>query len=169
MYSQIGQDEWVLSLFKQGYMGFFMDIGCYEPTLLSNTLLLEQNGWSGIAFDINDFSVKWRSRKTKFVQVDVTKCNFQDYNLPEIVDYLSLDVDSLGDNYMVMKKLIDAKFIFKSVTIEHNLYIGDEYNEKERIPQRVLLSTAGYKLIFPDVMFGGKNKFEDWWINPKYL
>lgn len=67
-----------------------------------------------------------------------------------------------------MVRLIDFGFIFKSITIEHNLYLGKDFDEKERLPQRVLLLNAGYMLSCPDVGFEG-NKFEDWYINPKYL
>jgi hypothetical protein len=49
-YSQIGQDLWVLSHFPINN-GYFVDIGFYHPIRLSNTYLLEQNGWSGIGVD----------------------------------------------------------------------------------------------------------------------
>lgn len=168
MFSQVGQDEWVASLFPQGYKGYFMDVGCYEPYTISNTAFLENNGWDGVGFDIIDRTESWKVRKAKFIQADVTKCDFSQYEIPKLIDYLSLDIDGIGDRCLTMKRLLEFGFEFKSITIEHELYLGEEYNQRERIPQRLLLSTAGYKLLFPDVRFD-KNKFEDWWINPKYL
>ena len=51
MPSQLGADEWVLSNFKNKVNGFFVDAGCGDGERISNTFLLEQNGWSGIAID----------------------------------------------------------------------------------------------------------------------
>lgn len=45
-YSQLGQDEWVLNLIDKP--GFFVEFGATDGVEKSNTLLLEQNGWSGI-------------------------------------------------------------------------------------------------------------------------
>jgi FkbM family methyltransferase len=49
-YSQLGQDAWVLSIFPINN-GFFVDIGYRHPINISNTYLLELNGWSGIGVD----------------------------------------------------------------------------------------------------------------------
>jgi hypothetical protein len=169
MYSQIGQDEWVLSLFDKYHKGFFLDVGCFKPQEISNTLLLEENGWDGLAFDIEDYSELWIAcRKTLFIQADTTKVDFTTYKIPHIVDYLSLDVDFPGMNYQVMKRLIDFGFKFKTITIEHNLYGGKNFDEQERRPQRALLFQNGYTLLRADAS-DGVNKFEDWWINKKYI
>lgn len=50
MYSQLGQDDWVLSVLPI-HNGFFVDIGYRYPINISNTYLLELNGWSGIGSD----------------------------------------------------------------------------------------------------------------------
>jgi len=171
-YSQIGQDGWILSLFPEGYKGFFLDVGCYLPDFINNTLMLERNGWRGLAFDIVDYSRQWQERKTPFICTDVLKCNFKSYGIPQVVDYLSLDVDfPAGIMYQMMDKLLKLGYEFKAITIEHNLYLGKEYDEKERQPQRELLTSCGYILAESDLMAddGLNNPFEDWWINPKYL
>lgn len=49
-YSQIGQDLWVLEKFPI-HNGFFIDVGFSDGVLLSNTYLLELNGWSGLGID----------------------------------------------------------------------------------------------------------------------
>jgi hypothetical protein len=168
MYSQAGQDDWVLSLFDKDYKGFFMDIGCNDPMKINNTLLLEQHSWNGIAFDIVNFTKIWMKRKATFIQANVLNCDFSKYDIPKIVDYLSLDIDDLGTNYETLKRLISFGFIFNSITIEHNLYCGEEYNECERIPQRILLYENGYCLSKSDVENGG-NKFEDWWVHSNMM
>ena len=48
--SQLGADDWVLSIFNDR-AGFFVDIGCGDGHLRSNTYKLEWNGWRGICVD----------------------------------------------------------------------------------------------------------------------
>lgn len=51
-FSQFGQDQYILEkLFPEERSGFYVDIGCNEPKLLSNSYSLEQRGWQGIAID----------------------------------------------------------------------------------------------------------------------
>jgi hypothetical protein len=87
---------------------------------------------------------------------------------PKVIDYLSIDVDLVGLNYQVLKSLIEAGHQFKVITIEHNLYLGEQFNKQERIPQRNLLLCKGYFLSHPDIA-NGTNIFEDWWINTKWI
>jgi hypothetical protein len=166
-YSQIGQDLFVLSLFPQGYKGFFMDIGCQLPENINNTLLLEENGWNGISFDIEDYSKEWGYRKTPFILADAFKCDFNQYNIPAIVDYLSLDINLCeGSRFAMIKRLLNEfSFEYKVITIEHDSYRGYEFTERN--PQRIFLIEKGYLPARANV----KNKypFEDWWINPKYF
>ncbi len=175
-YSQIGQDKWVLSLFPKGYRGFFMDVGCHLPEYINNTLLLEEQGWDGVAFDKKNYYWAWRKRRvTKFFWTDVLFCDFKALDLPKQIDYLSLDIDGKGTNYTVLKKLLKLGFKFGSITFEHNLYLGEEYNLAERIPQRELLLNRGYTLARADVkddgdpLKGEGNVFEDWWVDKKYI
>ncbi len=65
--SQIGQDEWVLSLF--GGPRFFVDVGANDGRLLSNTYKLEKAGWSGICVD--PFPSNHGERKCKLVRAAV--------------------------------------------------------------------------------------------------
>jgi FkbM family methyltransferase len=47
-YSQWGEDLAVWEFFDRAPRGFFVEVGANEPTNLSQTFLLEQNGWEGI-------------------------------------------------------------------------------------------------------------------------
>jgi len=53
-----GEDLFIQDYFKNKPKGFYVDIGCYHPLDGNNTHLLYKNGWSGINFDINYYSVK---------------------------------------------------------------------------------------------------------------
>jgi FkbM family methyltransferase len=49
MYSQLGQDEWVL--IRKTTPGYFVEIGAFDGVHLSNTLALEQKGWRGLCIE----------------------------------------------------------------------------------------------------------------------
>lgn len=166
-YSQVGQDRFVLSMFPKNHKGFFIDIGCQLPNGINNTLLLEENGWDGISFDIVNYSKEWeKERKTKFVCADALSCDFSKYKLPKVIDYLSLDIEGDGSRVAALKRILNCGFVFKIITIEHDSYRG--YEKTERDPQRELLTQAGYHLFLPDVSDHGL-AFEDWWIHPEYI
>jgi len=51
-YSQLGQDKWVLGVRFRGVVdGYFVEIGAADASDGSNSLALEQAGWSGICCD----------------------------------------------------------------------------------------------------------------------
>jgi FkbM family methyltransferase len=47
-YSQYGEDLWLSDYFSDQPIGFYVDIGAYDPFDASNTLLLSRRGWCGI-------------------------------------------------------------------------------------------------------------------------
>ena len=53
-----GEDLFIQNYFKNKPKGFYVDVGCYHPLQGNNTHLLYKNGWSGINFDINHYSIK---------------------------------------------------------------------------------------------------------------
>ena len=53
-----GEDIFIQNYFKNKPKGFYVDVGCYHPLDGNNTHLLYKNGWSGLNFDINYYSVK---------------------------------------------------------------------------------------------------------------
>ncbi|MCK9417370.1 putative sugar O-methyltransferase, partial [Candidatus Dojkabacteria bacterium] len=165
-YSQAGQDLFVSSLLDNG---FFIDIGCGLPDNINNTLLLEENDWNGISIDNNEYYEKMWNRNTPFILDDANICNFNDilkkYNAPEIIDYLSLDINGYdGLRFSVLEKFFETNKEVKVITIAHDSYVG--YKEKEN--QRKFLTNLGYYLLCTDVLLNNY-AFEDWWINPKYF
>ncbi len=167
--SQSGQDIFVSKLINNKEP-FFIDIGCWKPIELNNTLLLEQNGWEGISIDILDMSNEWSIRKTKFIkanalETDYTKL-FDDNKAPSIIDYLTIDIEGDGHRFLALKKVIESNRDFKIITIEHDSYRGYELTEAK--PQREFLLNKGYILLCSNVCLMN-NPFEDWWINPKYF
>ncbi len=56
-YSQWGEDQFINEYFKDKEKGIYLDIGCFNPFMYSNTCLLHQKGWTGINIDINPTSI----------------------------------------------------------------------------------------------------------------
>ena len=56
-YSQWGEDKFIAEYFKDKDKGIYLDIGCFNPFMYSNTCLLHNKGWSGINVDINPTSI----------------------------------------------------------------------------------------------------------------
>ena len=173
-YSQCGQDLFVFNLLKIKN-GTFLDLGCYLPKNINNTFLLEQNGWVGISLDINDYSNQWSVRKNKFIKCN---CLEQDYNLllsqnyeSNVIDYLTLDMEVLGDRYKLLDIVLKTNYEFKVITIEHDSHLGMYNVINEKIPQRELLEKMGYILVCGDVSHKDfpNDFYEDWWVNKKYV
>ena len=56
-YSQWGEDQYIAQFFKEKEKGIYLDIGCFNPFMYSNTCLLHRRGWEGINIDINPTSI----------------------------------------------------------------------------------------------------------------
>ena len=173
-YSQCGQDIFVYNILNKNN-GTFLDLGCYLPKNINNTYLLELNGWSGISLDIIDYSEELKERKNKFIQQDCMNVNLDellDSNYDnKVIDYLSLDMEVLGDRFKLLEKIMETSYEFKVITIEHDSYLSEDYVNVEKLPQRKLLKEKGYILVCGDVsqkqyptLF-----YEDWWVNSKYF
>lgn len=173
-YSQCGQDIFVTNFIKN--KGTYLDLGCFLPKKINNTYLLELNGWTGVSIDINNYSELWKQeRKNVFLREDCFSIDFKTllpiYYSNNVIDYLSLDMESLGDRYRLLENVLKSNYKFKIITMEHDGYLGEEYINKEKIPQRELLKNNGYILLCADVShIKDPNSFyEDWWINPEYF
>jgi FkbM family methyltransferase len=52
-YSQFGEDVQIVDFFGDDFAGTFLDVGANDGVRDSNTLLLEEHGWSGILVEAN--------------------------------------------------------------------------------------------------------------------
>jgi len=86
-----------------------------------------------------------------------------DYNVPNLIDYISLDVE--GYESKVLSKFPFNKHEFILITVEHNLYTGSGDN-KQKIKD--ILINNGYVILHENVKHDNF-EFEDWYINKKYL
>lgn len=173
-YSQCGQDLFVFNILKKE-KGTFLDLGCNLPKKINNTYLLELNEWYGTSLDITDYSENWKERNTKFINVDCFNVDYKTF-LPnhykdKVIDYLSLDMEKVGERYKLLAKLLETDYTFKVITIEHDSHLGNDYIVNERTPQRELLTEKGYILLCSNVSQKQHPNlfYEDWWVNPNFF
>jgi hypothetical protein len=187
-YSQLDQDLWILSKFEKDYSGFFLDIGANDGVSISNTYLLEQNGWNGICIEpnIQEFKKLNESRKSNNYQVCISdfngKCYFHEngffgkihgknqgntdcFTLEYFLDDISspkiidyASIDVEGGELDIIKDFPFDKYFIKYITIEHNAY-GNNFHLKNSINS--ILSK------YFDIEKEDAGGFEDWYVNKK--
>ena len=80
-------------------------------------------------------------------------------------------MEIVGERFKLLKKLLDTNYKFKVITIEHDSYLGQNYINNEKIPQRDILNNAGYILVCSDVSQKDHPTlfYEDWWVNKEFF
>ena len=167
------QDQWIWLAAVEGEglrHGSFLDVGCGHPIEGSNTCELERCGWRGLLVDIDANPDLERlivtNRMSPFACADAVTMDWEGllcWSLPDVVDYLSFDVD--GNAIPAFKNLPLDRVRFRYLTVEHDHYA---FGDGPRSLMRATLSGLGYELLCPDVMCNGL-VYEDWWIDPKLV
>jgi hypothetical protein len=146
-YSQIGQDEFVCTFLKNKKNGSFLDIGCRDYKIISNTYHLESElNWNGIGIDINcSYQKNWvKYRKSIFICADALNLNYkkvlEENNMPKIIDYLSIDLEPPVLALQALKKIFETDYSFNVVTFETDYYRQRNTRDKSRD----LLKKAGF-------------------------
>jgi hypothetical protein len=148
---------------------FFLDVGANDPHRLSNNYCLELLGWRGLLLDIDrSLEPTYRAhRSNPFVACDVTAVDwaelFNKYNAPNVIDYLSLDVDEA--TLATLTRLPLNRWRFRVLTVEHDRY---RFGDARASGIREILERYGYKIVVRDIALHG-NPFEDWWYHPDLL
>jgi hypothetical protein len=145
--------------------GVFVDIGCYRSDITSNVKTLLDFGWTGIGFDINsDVLPSWENYKDKInvficdVVEGIDTVNREISKLPDVIDYLNVDVDGYPCQYVIENLDLKNK-VYRCITIEHDEYrFGDIYKNA----QRNVLEPLGYEIVV-------KNAAEDFYVKPELI
>lgn len=167
-YSQAAQDLFVLSVLNGKTNGIFLDIGCNDPKIISNTFLLENKfNWTGVLIDIdqNYIDMCTKERSSNVICEDATKINYDDvFSKYQNIDYMSLDIDGIP-TLEVLKKLPLDKFKIKVITFEHDSYrVGGHIRDVSR----EIFDQHGYYRICQDVA-NENNVYEDWYVHPDLI
>jgi hypothetical protein len=152
------QDVFAKFVNSENENGYVVDIGCQGPKHTNNSTLLLEMNWRGVGADINDYHHSWSNYENfKFYQIDTTiKKNVDDLFLdcPEIIDFLSIDVD--GATLETLKNIDFEKYKFKCICVEHDYYVR---GEELRLPIREIFDNIGY---YDRVI---QTVAEDWYVN----
>jgi hypothetical protein len=174
-YSDAKQDEFVARLLSFAKNGFFIDIGSCGAIESNNTFFFEALDWNGICIEMDPrYNESYSLRKCVYINDDALKLDykktFKKLKVPNVIDYLSLDIDTNSLN--VLKILPFKSYKFKIITIEHDSYLYGDIYQKE---QTSILKSNGYFKLFENVYVqqAGFNRekcsFEDWWIHPELI
>jgi hypothetical protein len=172
-YSDAHQDAVALKIL--GKKGYYLDIGCSDGVDNNNTLLLEQEEWTGILLDNNQNHIDraiYNRPNSKAECIDVTQFGvikniLSKYNAPKLIDYISLDVDDASLDCLINLPLDEYRFKF--MTFEHDIYAGrpDCFARKKYAP--IILAKYGYIPISEDVLYIEGKPYEDWFVDPNHF
>ena len=122
VHSQSGEDGVIQHLFE--LIGtrnrFFVEFGAGDGLFLSNTAHLRLNhGWTGLLMEGSEQADGQLVRR-EFVSAENINFLFAQYDVPEVFDLLSVDID--GNDYWVWNALTDCKP--RLVVVEYNIFFG---------------------------------------------
>ena len=172
-YSQAGQDKFVRTMLQDKRNGKYIEIGAFDPILISNTYLFEKEfSWEGFSLDIKKDYVRNFNliRKNKCLLADGTNFDYLAHiqkiwgNINRI-DYLQIDCEPAEITYKCLCALPLDEVRFSVITFETDLY---ESGERIRKLSREKFKKYGYKLIAADVC-NLNNPFEDWYVDPYFI
>lgn len=138
--SQFGEDEYLINLFKKGFVGKFIDIGCYHPTKHSNTFLMYKKGWSGINIDLNPLTIElfnFMRPKDININIGISDSDSEEklYFIDELNTQNTLDKNQLNflknhhnvKDYEIIEKSVKTKNLNK-ILDDHKYYNIDFMN-----------------------------------------
>lgn len=68
-FSQFGEDALIETILP-GDTGFYVDVGCFDPDRMSNTLLLYKRGWRGINVDARQDAIeKFNAKRPRDINI----------------------------------------------------------------------------------------------------
>lgn len=167
--SQIGQESFVLSVLHEKMHGYYVEIGGYHATEISNTHLLESvYGWSGLSLEIdpNRAAAYNQIRSNPCISADALEFDYRKYfsdnSFPRQIDYLQLDIEPASQTTACLLTM-PADYRYSIITFEHDLYVS-ESNLAFKQQARAALEDHGYRCVVDNMC-----NFEDWYVDPKVI
>jgi len=127
-HSQIKQDIWVLEKTNFKRNGYYIDIGCADGEIISNTYILDKSyGWSGLCIDLLARNMKDRS---------CSVFNGLVYDEEKIVEFVRADFNS--DFSGIKQNLTKFKDHMKTSQVEkHKTKITQDVFDVYNVPKHV--------------------------------
>ena len=124
-YSQWGEDRYITQYFEDKEKGIYLDIGCFNPFMYSNTCLLHKKGWTGINIDINPTSIDLFNiaRPNDFnicTTINEEKTSFEIYFDDPFSPLNTLDskfYKKLGKSFLENNKTVESKTIDEVINL----------------------------------------------------
>ena len=191
-YSLFQEDLFIKEYFKKKTKGFFIDVGSYHPLDGNNTHLLYKNGWQGINFDINSYSIKLfeflrkrdinihsgiskkKSKLTMFYRKEIKMLNTLDEKIAKIHfknGYNKKDIQVNTLNFFISKHLKKLKKIdFINIDVEGaELDVLKSLNFKHYQPQLICIEIHNIKKMYDtNYKYLKTNSIYNYLVNRKY-
>ena len=170
--SEVLQDIFALCIDEISNLKSYLEIGAGDPIEGNNTLILEQNNWTGISIELDKTLVEEFAKKryNHIICGDATKLDYEKlldrYFAEKEIAFLQIDIDPAEQSLLVLTKIPFHIYKFACIVFEHDKYRNGTYI---RNMQRQILHNLGYLLLAADVKSNKLFEFEDWWINPKLI
>lgn len=168
--SQAGQESFVLNVLDWKRNGFYVEIGAYHSTEISNTFVLESiYKWRGISLELDSERVMEfrKNRANSIYEGDATTCDYTEIlkqlNSPSIIDYLQVDIEPARNSFKALSRILKTDYTFSVITFEHDLYYS-QINYFYKFLAHLLLTAKGYKRIAANVSNDGC-PYEDWYVH----
>jgi len=125
-YSQFGQDNWVIRLFRGKQRGFFIELGAGDGMNLSNTFMLEKKyHWTGILIEPTRIFEKLKINRPDCITVNVCIASERKIvNLFEVYDR-----GQIGDNLLLST-------VREDLDIQNGVEVNSEWGVFERAYQQ---------------------------------
>ncbi len=92
-FSHYGEDVVLHYIFKNQSKGIYLDIGCYHPSLFSNTKKLYDRGWKGVNIDANSDTIAlFNKARPRDINVNIGVSGSQG----QLEYFKFLDIDEAG-------------------------------------------------------------------------
>jgi len=191
-YSLFQEDLFIKEYFKKKTKGFFIDVGSYHPLDGNNTHLLYKNGWQGINFDINSYSIKLfeflrkrdinihsgiskkKSKLTMFYRKEINMLNTLEEKIAKIHfknGYNKKDIQVNTLNFFISKHLKKLKKIdFINIDVEGaELDVLKSLNFKHYQPQLICIEIHNIKKMYDtNYEYLKTNSIYNYLVNRKY-
>lgn len=170
--SELGQDVVIDKLLKQKTSGTFVDIGaCYYEKFNNSFFFEKERGFRGVAVEMNkDYTTDWDKFRPNTILIidDATKVDYQKVldknNFPQVIDFLSVDIDPNTMTFKALQKIIDTTYRFNTIAFETDYGRGPYKPGNVKEISRELLSSKGYNLV-KEIYTQGNFHVDDIWVH----
>ena len=100
------------------------------------------------------------------------KSIFTTNSLPLNLDYLQIDLEVTNRSTLTTLEKLDKeifdKYKFATVTFEHDIYVGNCFDTRER--SREIFQNRGYVCVLKDIHYEDPSiVYEDWYVHPELV